>query len=201
MTHQNTTTTEIRPWDIIVRITHWGIALAVLLNGLITEEGETLHIWVGYIALSLLVLRLLWGIVGTKEARFSSFSPSLGAAKTHISEIFSGKYSEHRSHNPLGALMVYALWGTLAVVIATGIAMTGSPLDSLNPQQHIEAEHHADEKEHEEEEVLEEIHELAANLLLILAALHVAGVAFETKRAGNRNLIRRMITVGGRRNS
>ena len=195
---------EARSWDIIVRLTHWGVALAILLNGLLTEEGGTVHIWIGYGALSLLALRLLWGVVGPEEARFSSFVPSLSAARAHVGDIRSGRHRVHRSHNPLGGLMVYALWATLAVVIATGIAMTGSPFKSLEGARSAgeasRAQHAArayeGEDEDEGEEVLEEVHGAAANLLLILAAVHVAGVAFETRRAGNYNLIRRM-TFGG----
>ena len=54
-----------RPWDPLVRISHWGIAAAVILNGLILEGGDQAHILVGYAALSLLAVRLVWGLVGT----------------------------------------------------------------------------------------------------------------------------------------
>ena len=106
-------------WDPIVRLTHWCIALAVILNGLIVEDESLIHIWIGYAALGFLVLRLIWGVIGTEEARFTSFPPSIAAAKTHLGDMLLGERRPHRSHNPLGALMVYALWGTLAVVVAT----------------------------------------------------------------------------------
>lgn len=196
-------------WDPLVRSTHWLIAAAIVVNGLISEEGSGFHAWVGYAAGALLALRLAWGLVGTKAARFSSFPPSPGRAIRHVREIVIGRHSEHVSHNPLGALMAYALWATLAVVVATGIAMDqGKSLAApvAGQERALVSARAADAGEHEEDEhgeegagneMFEEVHEIAANLLFLLAALHVAGVAFETRRTG-RSLVRAMIT--GRRN-
>ena len=201
-------------WDPLVRITHWGIALAVLLNGVFTEEGGTWHVWVGYTAFSLLALRLLWGVAGPWEARFGSFAPSVAAVKRHVSDLTAGRARPRRTHTALGALMAFALWGALGVLTLTGIAMAGSP---FAPR---EAEHAAIEApsgglpvvlvdaesedgdygangdeggEEEGEEMLEEIHETAANLVFLLAALHVGGVLVESRLSG-RNLARRMVT-------
>lgn len=192
-----------RPWDPIVRLTHWGIAFAVLLNGLVTEDGGQVHVWIGYAALALLALRLVWGVVGAERARFASFPPSLSAARAHLGDLVTGRYREHRSHNPLGALMAYALWGLLAVVTLTGIGMAGSPFDARPAFVQAEAvaagrddgearEGRAEREDGEENEALEEVHEIAANLMLILAALHVGGVALESLLAG-RNLVRPMV--------
>lgn len=211
----------VKKWDPVVRMTHWAIALAIVLNGIFTEEGSIIHVWVGYGAFAFLLLRLMWGVLGPFEARFSAFPPSLVRAKAHIKDIQSGQLRHYRSHNPLGSLMVYALWGCLAIVSITGIAMVGSPL-TYQPSE--EADEHAsliqnnavpalypvdtampqyslvdwdgdEEGEHEGEggELLEEMHEIAANLLFFLAALHIAGVIFETRR-GERGLVRAIVT-------
>jgi cytochrome b len=194
-------------WDPLVRITHWSVAVAVLLNGLLITEGGQVHVWIGYAAFALLVVRLIWGIAGTQEARFASFPPSLSAARAHVSDMVAGRHPTHRSHNPLGALMAYALWGTLLVVSVTGIAMAGSPFAPRPVDAEARIEGDADrageyagrggqDDERGEgggEEVLEEIHEVAANLLLVLAAFHVGGVALESRLAG-RNLAREMVT-------
>ncbi len=116
-----------RRWDPLVKLTHWGIVAAVIGNALITEEGSGWHIWVGYGLAALLALRLLWGLIGPREARFSAFPPSPARAVAHLGEIGRGEITRHTSHNPLGALMVYAIWGTLLVVIGSGIAMSGPP--------------------------------------------------------------------------
>ncbi|WP_374528075.1 cytochrome b/b6 domain-containing protein [Novosphingobium sp.] len=120
-------TPQPRRWDPIVKLTHWGIVAAVIGNALVTEEGSGWHIWVGYGLAALLGLRLLWGVIGPREARFSAFPPSPGRAVAHLGEIGRGEVKRHASHNPLGALMVYAIWGTLLVVIGSGIAMSGPP--------------------------------------------------------------------------
>jgi cytochrome b len=116
-----------RRWDPIVKLTHWGIVAAIIGNALVTEEGSGWHIWVGYGLAALLGLRLLWGLIGPVQARFSAFPPSPGRAIAHIGEIKNGGATQHHSHNPLGALMVYAIWATLLVVIGSGIAMSGPP--------------------------------------------------------------------------
>lgn len=201
-------------WDPLVRLTHWGVAAGILANALLTEEGSGLHQTVGYGVAGLLALRWIWGFFGPKPARFSSFPPSPGRALAHIRDIAAGRKTTHRSHNPFGALMVYALWGTMAVVIATGIGMTLSPKpaeaapalestaaprqEQVKPAREEAGESEDDESEGEEAEggegegPLGEIHEAAANLLLVLAGLHLAGVAFETRRSG-RKIVTAMI--------
>jgi len=114
-------------WDPLVKLTHWGIVGAILANALFTGHGSGWHIWVGYGLAALLGLRLLWGLVGPKPARFGSFPPSIPRALGHVRNIVAGRRQAHGGHNPLGALMVYAIWGCLAVVIASGIAMSGPP--------------------------------------------------------------------------
>lgn len=193
-----------RIWDPLVRLTHWGVAAAVLLNGLIVEEHSLTHIWIGYVAVALLALRLIWGFIGTRPARFSAFPPSIGRAMGHIGDLLAGRHRQHVSHNPLGALMVYALWGMLTVVSVTGIMMESSPFPTTETAAYSDTagdrdDHGAgDEYEDEDEEMLEEVHEIAANLLLLLAALHVGGVFMETRLSGV-SLVRQMVT--GRRQS
>lgn len=122
-----TASAPLRAWDPLVRLTHWGIVLAVLLNALVTEEGDVWHVWVGTAMAALLVLRLIWGLVGPAEARFSAFPPSPARAIAHVRDILAGRHARHASHNGLGALMAYAIWATLAVIAASGLAMSGFP--------------------------------------------------------------------------
>lgn len=191
-----------RRWDPVVRITHWSIALAVLANAIITKEGSAPHIWVGYGLAAILGLRLLWGLVGPAEARFAAFWPSPRKAIAHLREIRSGTVTRHPSHNPLGAMMIYAIWGCLLTIIATGIAMAGAPpLDlAINEgEQRVayeegaradqDEEHANEESSGEQNEVLEEVHKVAANLLYLLILLHLAGVLFETRRSGRQVLV------------
>jgi cytochrome b len=197
-------------WDPVVRLTHWGIALSVLVNALVNEGGSLIHVSLGWVAMALLVMRLVWGVLGPTEARFSAFPPNPVAALRHLGQLLAGRVGHYRSHNPAGALMAYAFWAALTVVIASGLVLTGG----ATPMQ-VAAEKAAvasgdwsalikdsDGESSEDEDkglrhTAEEVHEVAANLLLILAALHVAGVFVES-RAMRRNLVKPMV-LGDRR--
>lgn len=205
-------------WDALVKLTHWGTALAVLANALVLRPGSDWHIWAGYGVAALLGLRMLWGFVGPVEARFASFPPSPGCAIRHIRGMATDQSEPHRSHNPLGALMVYALWITLGVIVATGLAMAGPSAPDGNtqaiivagderasvPVQTVDAttaqaeergewdEDHEEESDDEGESGWEEAHEMAVNLLYVLVALHVLGVMFESRRTRS-PLIRAML--------
>lgn len=196
-----------RRWDPIVKLTHWSIALAVLANAVVTEEGSDAHVWVGYALAAMLALRLAWGLIGPPEARFAAFPPSPGRALAHLRDIAARRHPPHRSHNPLGALMVYAIWACLAVIIGTGIGMAGLPGTSGNaggvpaiapgyiipgeddgrPDRAVSrTEEDDDAGDRAEEGPLGEVHEVAANLLYALILLHLAGVLFESRRSGGR---------------
>ncbi|MEK6541368.1 MAG: cytochrome b/b6 domain-containing protein [Pseudomonadota bacterium] len=205
-----------RRWDPIVKLTHWGVVTIVIINALVVGEGSIAHIWAGYCLAALLALRLLWGLVGPQAARFTSFPPSPARAIAHIRDIAAGRKEEHRSHNPIGALMVYAIWATLAGVITTGVMMTGPPTRPSSSEmqswqslaygeggeegENEQAEHGGEGGEEAEEagegeesgEAVAELHELFVNLLYVLIALHLMGVLFETRRSGA-HIVRAMI--------
>ena len=195
-------------WDPLLRLAHWGIAGVVLANYAFTKEGGSVHIALGWAGMALLLLRLIWGFVGPREARFASFPPNPMAALRHLGGLLRGKAPQYPSHNPAGALMAYALWACLAVLMLTGLGMSGlSPFAQADLEAAVAegdwsvlVEEDGDaEGESPYGEVLEEVHEVAANLILILAVLHVAGVAVES-RALRRNLLAPMlITRRGRK--
>ncbi|WP_298193335.1 cytochrome b/b6 domain-containing protein [Novosphingobium sp.] len=191
-----------RRWDPLVKLTHWSVAFALLANALFTEGGSSAHVWIGYALAGILALRLLWGLVGPEEARFRAFPPSPARAVAHVREIAAGKTTAHRSHNPLGALMVYAIWGTMLVIIGTGIGMAGLPSGyGADERPAIAAGMQAGEESGEaadgerEEGPLTEVHEAAANLLYALILLHIGGVVFESRRQ-RRNLALAMLPGG-----
>ena len=195
-------------WDPLLRLAHWGIAGVVLANYAFTKEGGSVHIAPGWAGMALLLLRLIWGFVGPREARFASFPPNPMAALRHLGGLLRGKAPQYPSHNPAGALMAYALWACLAVLMLTGLGMSGlSPFARADLEAAVAegdwsvlVEEDGDaEGESPYADVLEEVHEVAANLILILAFLHVAGVAVES-RALRRNLLAPMlITRRGRK--
>ena len=197
-------------WDPVVRLTHWGIAIAVLVNALLSKGGSLTHVSLGWLAMALLLMRLVWGVLGPVEARFSAFPPNPVAALRHLGQLLTGRVDHHPSHNPAGALMVYAFWVALSVVIASGLYLTGgaTPMQVAADQAAVASgdwsaliKDSDGESSKDEDKGLrhtaEEVHDVAANLLLFLAALHVAGVFVES-RAMRRNLVKPMV-LGDRR--
>ncbi|MGL4309094.1 MAG: cytochrome b/b6 domain-containing protein [Paracoccaceae bacterium] len=196
-------------WDPVIRITHWAIAVIVLLNAVLTDGGSLVHVSAGWLGISFLVLRLVWGFTGPAEARFSSFPPNPGAALAHLRDLTQGSVREYRSHNPAGAMMVYALWTLLLVVTMTGLVMTSgkTPLtiaaekaaveqgdwSALVKQGETEQDGDEDGGNANPGHLAEEVHEVAANLILFLVVLHVVGVVVES-HVMRRNLIAAMMT-------
>lgn len=163
---------KVAVWDPLVRVVHWSVAALFLANSALLEEGGAAHRYAGYAILALVAMRLAWGLVGTAHARFSAFPPSVGAALAHAGDLVAGRPRRHLSHNPLGALMAYALWAALVAICLTGIA---THLELLPG------------------EAAEEIHETLANLGLAAVGLHVAGVLIES-RLSRTSLVRAMVT-------
>ena len=176
----NPKTRQVKVWDILVRFTHWTVAAGIIANLLFTEDGSDLHVYVGYTVLGLVVVRLLWGLVGTRYARFTSFFPTPTRLKHHLSALSVRRVDEqHLGHNPLAAIMMLSLW---AVII--GLGVTGYLMET-DIFSHIQLLGDKD--------VLEEIHELLANSLYLLVPLHIiAAIAMSYWQ--RQNLIKSMIT-------
>lgn len=175
----------------------------VLANFALTKEGGSVHVALGWAGLGLLGLRMIWGFVGPCEARFSSFVPNPLAALRHLGGLMRGQAPHYPSHNPAGAMMACALWACLGVITISGIAMTGQgPFAQAELEAAVaagdwsvlvqDAGEDAGAKESARGEALEEVHEMAANLIVVLAFLHVAGVAVES-RVMRRNLVSAML--------
>lgn len=189
---------DLPQWDPLLRLAHWGIAAVVIANSFFTKEGGSVHLALGWAGMALLILRMIWGFFGPDEARFASFPPNPMAALRHLRGLFGGHAKTYPSHNPAGAMMAYALWACLGVIILTGLGMSGlSPLRQAEMEAAVAAGDWSVVVEEEEGsapfgEVLEEVHEVAANLILLLAVLHVAGVVIE-QRVMRRNLVAPML--------
>jgi cytochrome b len=164
----------VRVWDLGVRVFHWSLATLFLLNFAVLDEESKLHEWVGYGVVALVALRLVWGVVGTRYARFSAFPPSLSAARRHAMALIRGEREEPAlSHNPLGALMVYNLFACMLLLGLTGWMMTLDAFWGVG--------------------WLEELHEIVANWAFASVVMHVAGVAVESWRS-RVPLVRAMLT-------
>lgn len=113
-----------RVWDPLVRVFHWSLVTCVLLDLFVVEEGEVLHQWLGYAAAALVSLRVVWGFVGPRHARFADFLPTPGRVMRHLRSLWHGTPDPHWGHNPLGGLMVLALMGMVLALGLTGWMQT-----------------------------------------------------------------------------
>ena len=159
-------------WDAPVRVFHWLLVLC-FAGAWLTADSERwrlAHITLGYTSAALVGFRLLWGLVGTRYARFSSFVHGPRAAWAYLRSLPGSRPQHHVGHNPAGALAIVALLGLVLTVSALGWA--------------VEADLGGD--------WLAELHEGAASLMLGIAALHVLGVAIGSL-IHRENLVRAMI--------
>lgn len=111
-----------RVWDLPTRVFHW--ALVVCVTGLVItgSTGGNAMVWhfrLGYAMFTLLLFRLVWGVIGGRWSRFTSFI----YAPSTIINYFKGQGQPHHAvgHNPLGALSVFALLAFLLAQVATGL--------------------------------------------------------------------------------
>lgn len=163
----------IRVWDLPLRVFHWALALSFGAAYLVAESERLrqIHVMFGYTVLGLIAFRLIWGLVGTRYARFSSFLFGPRAALTYLQSIARGAPERHVGHNPAGSYAVYAI---LVLGLLTGV----SGYCTLNE---IGGDGAAD------------FHEVVANTWLVVVVVHIAGVIVSSL-AHRENLARAMIT-------
>ncbi|MDU8943375.1 cytochrome b/b6 domain-containing protein [Ovoidimarina sediminis] len=164
---------RLKVWDPVVRVFHWSLVAGFAANALVLDDDGKLHQWVGYIVVALVILRLIWGVVGTRFARFSSFPPDISASLGQMRDILNGIRRIHIGHTPLGALMIYNLLLSMLVIGVSGWLMTTDMFWGV--------------------EWPEELHETAVAWAEVSVVLHVAAVLFESWRTSV-NLPRAMIT-------
>ncbi|MFN2289016.1 MAG: cytochrome b/b6 domain-containing protein [Chromatocurvus sp.] len=186
----------VRVWDPIVRIFHWGLVAVVAVAWLTADEWDDLHAISGYVVAGLLAVRLIWGFVGGHYARFTQFLRRPSTVIDYVQDMTAGRERRYIGHNPAAAVMIVALMLTLAGTAWTGWLLE-NPLRLAQmpelPQVVAPAFADGDEYEDRGEEVVEELHEMLANGLLVLIALHVGGVILSSVRH-RENLTRSMVT-------
>jgi cytochrome b len=170
---QDGTAAGVRVWDPLVRILHWMLAGGVLVAYATGDHGGRWHEAIGYVALAAAAARILWGFAGSVHARFGDFVPGPARLAAYLRELLAGREPRYVGHNPLGGAWIVLM---LALVVAAG--GTGWMLSALGEEGH---------------HWLEELHEGIAGTLLAAAAVHVAGVVWESLRH-RENLVRAMFT-------
>ncbi|MFE8069830.1 cytochrome b/b6 domain-containing protein [Marinobacteraceae bacterium S3BR75-40.1] len=163
----------VKVWDPLVRVFHWSLVTAFAVAWLTGDEWDDVHEAAGYVVAGLLAFRILWGLVGSRYARFGQFLRGPQAVWQYLKAVVAGQEKRFIGHNPAGGAMIVALLLALAGVCLTGWMYTTDRFWGV--------------------EWVEETHEFLANGLLALVALHLAGVVLASVRH-RENLARSMLT-------
>lgn len=185
---------DVRVWDPFVRIGHWIVVLAFAIAYVTEDDAIFLHSWAGYIVAGYVVIRVLWGLIGPRHARFSDFVFKPAKALRYALDLLSFRATRYLGHSPAGGAMVVLLLVMLALTTVSGMA-TFAVDDGRGPFAAWLSP--APERVHDnrrgEESWLGEIHEALAELTLVLIILHTGGVLWASI-VHRENLVRAMIT-------
>ena len=142
-------------WDAQVRIFHWSLVGLFIIAYLSADKSDGLHLIAGYSIGGLLVLRIIWGFIGSPHARFSDFVRSPRDILAYIKLVRQRRSPRYLGHNPAGGAMAIALMALIAAICVTGHLMTTTAWWGS--------------------ETMEGAHELLVNLTLGLIGLHLLG--------------------------
>lgn len=166
------TSQRILVWDLPTRLFHWLLA-ASFAGAWLTAESERwrdVHVTLGYTFAALIAFRLVWGVIGSRYARFSSFVTGPAGVKRYLGSLLLMRPEHHVGHNPAGGWAVLALLGLGLATALTGYATYN------NYGGHW----------------IEEMHEGTASAMLGLVAVHIAAVLLSSL-IHRENLVRAML--------
>ncbi len=179
---------RLKVWDSPTRLFHWSLVASVgtcaVTGFVLTSRWFGWHFAAGYIIAALLVFRLIWAVLGSEHSRWTGFTPRPAQVIAHLAGLLRGQPPHAVGHNPAGGAMVLTLLLTLIFLAISGLIALGG-LDKQGPLAAFIS--------FAQGRTVKEAHELAAYLLLGLAALHVAGVLAESW-LDRQSLILSMIT-------
>lgn len=200
-------TRQIRVWDPVVRIGHWTLAAAFFVAYFTAEELEDIHVAAGYWVGAYVIVRFIWGFVGSEHARFADFVRGPRAVSAYLKGLFNGRPAHYLGHNPAGGAMIAALLLGLGATAFTGMmveadsdnegplaAWLGHPGAAV-PAQPAPPKAAAARQggKSESDSAYAELHEFCANFTLGLVVLHVLGVIVGSL-VHKENLVSAMIT-------
>ena len=162
----------VKVWDPVVRLFHWSLVLSFAVAMVTAEEWDTVHEYAGYAVAALVGLRIVWGFVGTRHARFADFVYRPSEVVRYVKDTLALRARRYLGHNPAGGAMIVVLLLCLVGVSATGILLGADTYKGLK--------------------WLEEVHEVLGNLCIGLVVLHIGGVVFSSFEHGE-NLVRSMV--------
>ncbi len=184
-------------WDIAVRVFHWSLVVGFAVAFVTEDDFETLHVYAGYLVLGLISFRLIWGLIGTRHARFSDFVCGMKTTGLYLQSMLTKKPKHYLGHNPAGGMMILVMLVSLFALSYSGLKTYAE--DGKGPLAQTEisivATAYADDdhRRSSKGEFWEEIHEFLANVTLFLVFIHLAGVAVSSL-VHRENLVRAMVT-------
>ena len=203
----------VEAWDPFVRIAHWTLAGAFLAAYAIGDDLLTPHVWLGYLAGLVVVVRVVWGVVGPRRARFSDFVYPPRVVIGYLADLVFFRARRHLGHSPAGGAMAVALWLGVAASVLSGVAAyayqgKGPLAPYLGPAAQVATASalvspvYANDdggkrgegkaRKSRAAKVWEDIHEVLATLTLWLVVVHVGGVLWASL-VHRENLTRAMI--------
>lgn len=161
-------------WDPGIRHFHWTLVTLVVAGWLLGKFGPlemTYHFWCGYGVAALLVFRVVWGVIGSPEARFATFVKGPGAVLAYVRRL-PARTGEVTGvgHNPLGGWMVLAMLLVLAALVATGLTMDPEDYINVGPLSGYVPE--------DWRRFAQRWHYTLGNVLLVLVGLHLCAMVF-----------------------
>lgn len=161
-------TNKLLIWDLPLRIFHWSLVLT--LGGLwFTSEQDNgyfeYHFLLGYIALGLVIFRLVWGFIGTKHSLFRNFVTS----HTELRGYLQSTSQTYAGHNPAGSLMVVFMLTTILAQAVSGLFLTDDIIYSA-PYYGTVGEGL--------EQIFNLVHRNGFNVILAAIVLHIAAVLY-----------------------
>ncbi|TXL74015.1 cytochrome B [Vineibacter terrae] len=180
----------VRIWDLPTRLFKWALVVLVVFQVLSGSLGWfKWHFWSGYAILTLLIFRVLWGVVGSTTSRFSHFVRGPLAGLSHIRDLLGAGAAREVGHNAVGGWMVIMLILALLVQVGSGLFTTDDiavdgPLVAIAGESWVKS--------------MTSLHKRWIVLLYVLVGLHVlAAVLYLVVK--KQNLIAAMITGRKRR--
>jgi len=163
---------RILVWDLPTRVFHWSFALS-FAGAYLTAESERyrdIHLALGYVFLGMLVFRLVWGLVGTAYVRFRAFWFKPAEIVAYLRALLSPQPQHYVGHNPAGGVAIFLLLALGLLISVSGLGLYWEIGD---------------------EDWFEELHEIAANVMLLVVGVHIAGVLVSSV-LHKENLVRAM---------
>lgn len=182
-----TTLRRVLVWDLPTRLFHWLLVVALVGSYWTGEFGgfdKTWHMRFGYAVLALVIFRILWGLFGSRTARFASFLRGPVAVWSYLRTLAAPRTHPTDTHNPLGALSVIAFLLVLLAQAGSGLfadddILTQGPLNGLISSGL--------------DRLANRTHSLAVWFIIALVVLHLAAIAYYHFRKGE-NLTATMVT-------